>query len=388
MYRFYLFIIFTLLSPFAFSLNIKKSSDVYLPATFDTIADYAALLDYETDTVLFSKRGEEAMVPSSMSKLMSIYIAFNQLKLGAIKLDDEFTVSEKAWRMGGSRMFLNLGSKVKVEDLLRGIIVQSGNDATVVLAEGITGSEELFVHYMNETAKELGLKNSHFANSTGWPDSEHKMSAIDLTKLAARLIKDFPQYYHYFKERSFAYNKITQNNRNTLLGVGGVDGLKTGHTEDGGYGTTVSAARNNRRLIAVVNGLKGNKERSTEAERLLIYGFNNFQYHVFAKAGDIITKIPIWNGADLFINAVISEDLKILFPRNITKEKLMAEVEFQELIIAPIQQGQQIAVLNIKNGEQTIKSVNLYAQTICTEAGMIKRFWRNLKTLLGINIYK
>ena len=357
-----------------------------MPATFDTVADYAALLDYETNTVLFSKKGEEAMIPSSMSKLMSIYIAFHQLKSGAIKLDDEFTVSEKAWRIGGSRMFLEIGSKVKIKDLLNGIIVQSGNDATITLAEGIAGNEEAFVNYMNEAAKELGLKNSHFTNSTGWPDPEHKMSAIDLTKLAARLIKDFPEYYHYFKEQSFTYNKITQSNRNTLLGIGGVDGLKTGHTEHGGYGITVSAVKNNnRRLIAVVNGLKSNKERSTEAERLLIYGFNNFQYHVFSKAGEVITKIPVWEGTDLFVNAVILEDLIVPFPRNIDREKLITEVEFQNPVIAPIKQGQHIAVLNIKNGTQIIKSVNLYAQTDCAEAGMIKRFWRNLKIIFSVN---
>ncbi|AEI89126.1 MAG: D-alanyl-D-alanine carboxypeptidase [Candidatus Midichloria mitochondrii] len=388
MYRFYLFIILTLLPDLAFPLNIEKSFEIPLPSTFETIADYAALLDYETETVLFSKNGENAMIPSSMSKLMTIYIAFHQLKSGAIKLDDRFTVSEKAWKTGGSRMFLDLGSSVSVEDLLRGIIVQSGNDASIALAEGITGSEEVFVHYMNEAAKELGLKNSHFTNATGWPDPGHRTSAIDLTKLAAALIKNFPEYYHYFNEKTFTYNKISQENRNALLGVGGVDGLKTGHTDDGGYGIIASALKSDRRLIAVVNGLKNNKERSREADRLLTYGFNNFQYHIFAKAGAVITQVPIWNGADLFVNAVISEDLKVLFPRNVAREKLTTSVKFKEPLTAPIKQGEFVGILHIMNGEQIIKSVNLYSLSDIGEANVFKKFWRNLKTIFGFDIHQ
>lgn len=388
MYRFYLFIIFTLLPVLASPLNIEKLFEIPLPYAFRTIADYAALLDYETEAVLFSKNGENAMIPSSMSKLMTIYIAFHQLKAGAIKLDDKFTVSEKAWKIGGSRMFLDLGSNVAVEDLLRGIIVQSGNDASVALAEGIIGSEELFVHYMNEAAKELGLKNSHFTNATGWPDPGHRMSAIDLAKLSAALIKNFPKYYHYFNEKSFTYNKISQKNRNTLLGVEGVDGLKTGHTDDGGYGIAASALKNDRRLIAVVNGLKNNKERNREAERLLIYGFNNFRYHVFAKAGEVITQAPIWNGGDLFANAVVSEDLKVLLPRNIDREKLTTSIEFKEPLTAPIKQGEFIGVLNIKNGKQIIRSVNLYSLSDIGEANIFKKFWRNFKTIFGSDIHQ
>ncbi|MBN9543690.1 MAG: D-alanyl-D-alanine carboxypeptidase, partial [Alphaproteobacteria bacterium] len=222
----------------------------------ETKAPHAILVDYDTDTVIFEKEADVPTVPSSMSKLMTVYVIFDKLKKGELKLNERFLVSENAWRKQGSKMFLHVGSSVTLEDLIKGIIIQSGNDACITAAEGIAGTEEEFVNILNEKAKELGLTNSHFVNSTGWPDDNHKMSMRDLSILSKHLINDFPEYYSYFAEREFVYNNIKQQNRNLSLNrFNGVDGLKTGHTDAGGYGIAMSAQQKNRRLIVVVNGL-------------------------------------------------------------------------------------------------------------------------------------
>ena len=370
------------------SINAAEAPIVRLPNTFETAARNAVLFDYKTRTILFSKDGDQPMTPSSMSKLMTTYIAFQRIKEGLLKLDSEIKISRDAWKIGGSRMFLDIGSQVKVEDLLRGVIVQSGNDASVALAEGIAGSESIFVNYMNEAAQKLGLENSHFENATGWPDPNHKMSAVDLARLSYFLIKDFPDYYHYFAEKSFTYNKISQSNRNTLLGVSGVDGLKTGHTEEGGYGIVVSAIRNGRRLIAVVNGLKNEKERIEEVEKLLTYGANNFRHYIIAKKDDSLGSLPIWGGKDLFVDAVAYEDIEILVPRNEDPTRLTREVEYDEPILAPVTKGSVIGTLNIKNGDLILRSVPMYARTDIEEAGLVRKFWYNCKSLLGFKMHK
>ncbi|MEK9848811.1 MAG: D-alanyl-D-alanine carboxypeptidase family protein, partial [Rhodospirillaceae bacterium] len=234
--------------------------------TLETKARHALMIDMETNAVILEKAADEPMPPASMSKLMTIYMVFEKLKAGKLNLKDRFIVSEKAWRKGGSKMFVRVNRRVSVKDLLRGIIIQSGNDACIVIAEGLAGSEEAFAEEMNGKAAEIGLKNSQFKNATGWPAEGHYMSARDLATLSSKLIKDFPDYYPMFAEKSFRYSKIKQGNRNPLLyRRGGADGLKTGHTEASGYGLTASAQREGRRLLLVVNGLNSSRERASEA---------------------------------------------------------------------------------------------------------------------------
>ncbi|MEC8725219.1 MAG: D-alanyl-D-alanine carboxypeptidase family protein, partial [Pseudomonadota bacterium] len=243
-----------------------------------TAAPYAYILDLSTDTVLLSKQASIPMPPASMSKLMTVYMVFDRLKRGSLSLDDEFPVSRKAWKKGGSKMFVKVGDKVSVADLLRGIIVQSGNDACIVVAEAIGGSEDTFAEMMTEKGKEIGLKDSIFTNATGWPDPRHRMSARDLAILAKRLINEFPELYKMFNEKTFTYNNIKQGNRNPLLYRNiGADGLKTGHTVAAGYGLASSAQRGDRRIVVVVNGLKSVRQRSKESFRLMEWAFKAFK---------------------------------------------------------------------------------------------------------------
>ena len=221
----------------------------------DTAARWAFVQDFATGAALLDKNADVEMPPSSMTKLMTIFLVYERLQQGKMKLDDELLVSERAWHMGGSKMFVQIGTQVRVEDLIRGVIVQSGNDACIVLAEAISGSEEQFAELMNQKAKELGLTNSFFKNSTGWPDPEQHMSCRDIATLARRIIHDFPEYYHYDAEKTFKYNNIEQGNRNPLVQKGTADGLKTGHTEAGGYGVVASTKRGERRVILVLNGM-------------------------------------------------------------------------------------------------------------------------------------
>ena len=298
-------------------------------ATFDTKAKYALLIDADTGYIMYDKKSDIAMPPASMSKLMTAYMIFDALKSGKITEDDEFVVSENAWRKGGAKsgsstMFLNPKQKVKVRDLLRGIIVQSGNDACIVAAEGLSGSEEAFADQMNHKAKELGLKDSTFYNATGLPQPGHVMSARDLAVLARALMRDFPEYYSIYSQKEFKYNGIKQGNRNPLLyTMDGADGLKTGHTEASGYGLTGSVkTRDGRRLIMVVNGLKSMNDRSSESQKLVGYGLANFENLLLYKKGAVLETIPVWYGQSETVEAVVPEDMLITLPRG-QKTKLM-----------------------------------------------------------------
>ena len=282
----------------------------------DTEARQAIVVDWDTGTVLFEKNADEPMHPSSMSKLMTVYMLFDALKNGSVKLDDEFPVSEKAWRMGGSKMFVDLGAKVKVEDLIQGIVVQSGNDACIVVAEGLGGTEEAFAEKMNQKAKEIGLEHSTFKNATGWPDPEHLMTARDLSILARRTIADFPQYYHYYGEIDFTYHGIKQGNRNPLLYKDlGADGLKTGHTDEGGFGLTGSAKRGDRRLIMVLNGLPTMKSRFEESERVMEWGFREFDNYTVFKKDAAVSEAEVWLGDQAMVPLVTESDLKVTLPK-------------------------------------------------------------------------
>lgn len=304
----------------------------------DTAAKYALILDFNTGAVLLDKEGEVPMPPSSMTKLMTAYIVYGMLKSGRLTLNQELPVSERAWRMQGSKMFVPLGEGVKVEDLIRGVIVQSGNDACIVLAEAVAGSEEQFAELMNAKAKELGLTNSTFRNSTGWPDPQQRMSCHDIATLARRIIVDFPEYYHYDSEKTFKYNNINQENRNPLVQKGVADGLKTGHTEEGGYGLVASAQRGGRRVVVVVNGLTSMHQRAEESERLLEWSFREFENVTLFTAGDTVETAKVWLGAKPTVPLVGGKDLVITMPRQ-WRRSASVQVEYKTPVPAPVGRG-------------------------------------------------
>lgn len=350
-------------------------------APLETLAREALLMDVTTGTVLFEKNADEMMTPSSMSKLMTLYVVFDRLKNGSVKLEDTFPVSERAWRMGGSKMFVELNNRIKVGDLIQGVAVQSGNDACVVLAEGLSGSEEDFALEMNRVAKEkLGLEKSHFSNASGWPDPRHQMTARELGVLGAHLIEDFPEYYPIFAEPEFTYHGIRQQNRNPLLGNGelGVDGLKTGHTEEAGYGIVMSAKQGERRLLLVVNGLSSMKERATETERLLRYGFREFEVQTPFKAGDVLGTVPVWMAKGGEVSMVVGEDVKVTLPRH-NRGAISMSLEYQSPLSAPVKKGQQIGRLFIQFSEAEPRMVPVLAAEDVEPLSGFGRIWPALK---------
>lgn len=309
---------------------------------FDTLARFALVTEADTHTVLLDKNAEARMAPASMSKLMTAYVVFSMLKQGRITLSDELPVSEKAWRLGGSKMFVAIGARIKVDDLLRGMLVQSGNDACVVLAEGLAGSEDAFVDQMNRKAHEIGLKDSHFANVTGLPDPNEWMTARDLTTLALRLIKDFSEYYHYFAEKDFNFNNIDQGNRNPLLyKVPGADGLKTGHTDESGYSLIGSVVRGDRRVIVVVSGLPTMKDRASESERLVEWAFREFNNYKLFSAGEKVDDADVWLGGEAKVAMTVADDLTVTLPRRARRD-MKVTVTYDRPIPAPIKQGDEI----------------------------------------------
>ena len=348
----------------------------------ETNAKQALLYDQETKTIIFEKNADDLMSPSSMSKIMTIYLLFKKMKEGDVKLDDKFKVSKKAWKKGGSRMFLNLNSFVTVEDLIRGIIVQSGNDACITLAEGISGSEDEFVYEMNLLAEEIGLKDSTFKNSTGWPDADHLMTARDLLTLAERTIQDFPEYYHYYTEREFEYNKIKQFNRNPLIFSDlNADGLKTGHTSLGGYGLVASVEKKNRRLILILNGLKSNKERRNESERLIKLGFNQFKNINVINMDTVIDDIPVWGGKKKIVSIYSKEKINITVPKRL-KKNLKFSIKYKTPIIAPIKKDQKIAEFLIKKNNEILKKYDLFSNEEVPKLNFLGKVFQNLKYLI------
>ncbi|HMA14571.1 MAG: D-alanyl-D-alanine carboxypeptidase family protein [Bacteroidota bacterium] len=348
----------------------------------ETQAEEAFLIDFETGAVLLDKNGDLPMPPSSMSKMMTTYIVFERLQENLLSLDDQFTVSEKAWRMGGSKMFVEIGNQVRVEDLLRGVIVQSGNDACIVLAEGIAGSEEAFAELMNEKAREIGLTSSHFTNATGWPDPNQRVTSRDLATLAKRIIEDHPEFYHYYAEKEFTWHEIRQGNRNPLLYRNiGADGLKTGHTEEAGYGLTASAVQNERRLILVVNGLPSMQARADESDRLLSWGFREFDNYALFKSGDVVDEAPVWLGEDETVPLVIPQDLKVTLPRN-DRRGMQVAVVYDGPIPAPIPAGQEIARLRVTWPDGVPVEVPLQAGAEVEQLGPFGRIAASIKFLL------
>ena len=323
----------------------------------ETAALHAILIDTSTGTILMEKDADVATAPASMSKIMVLYMLFERLAEGNLTMEDTFAVSEKAWRMGGSKMFVGVNTRVTISDLLRGVIVQSGNDASIVIAEGLGGTESNFAVEMTERGAELGLTNSVFKNATGWPEEGHVMSARDIATLALRLITDFPQYYAIFAETSFTYNDIKQSNRNPLLyDFPGADGLKTGHTEASGYGLAASAVRNGRRLILILNGLESVQDRTREAERLLDWGFREFANYTLFTEGEVVDNAPVWLGVQATVPLVIQDELTLTLSRT-ARRNMTVKTVYQSPIQARIETGTELAKLVIEGPD--IPSVEL-----------------------------
>ncbi len=305
-------------------------------AQVTTKAKQAIILDYDTGAVLFEKNADQQMPTSSMSKVMSMYLVFDALKKGDLSLSDTLLVSEKAWKKGGSKMFVPVGEQVKVEDLIRGVVIQSGNDATIVLAEGIAGDEVSFAAALNKKAGELKMNNSHFMNASGWPDPDHYSTARDLAILAKATIGNFPKYYPYYAEKEFTYHKIRQTNRNPLLYKNiGADGLKTGHTESGGYGLIGTGVRDGRRVIMVLNGMESKKERTQESTRLLQWGLNGFSNISLFNDDRILDKANVYLGTKNSVKLKAARALNITVPK-LYKSDLKIEVKYKSPLKAPI----------------------------------------------------
>ena len=341
----------------------------------DTQASHAILIDSDTGAVLLEKSADEHMPTSSMSKTMTMYMVFEALKEGRLHLDDELMVSEKAWRMQGSKMFIKVGDKVKVEDLIRGVLIQSGNDAGGrALAEGIAGSEDAFADAMNTKAhQQLGMKNSHFMNASGWPVDNHYSTARDLALLADHLIRDFPEYYDYFGEKDFTYNHIHQENRDPLLShLPGADGLKTGHTDIAGFGLIGSAKRGDRRLILVMNGLPDIKAREDEGVRLLEWGFRNFEEKTFVKKGDVVDTAKVWLGRQDEVPLIASQDLKTVLPVSRVAETKFS-ISYMGPLKAPIAKGDAVAKLRVNIPGQAPVEMDLLAGEDVQRLGALAR---------------
>jgi serine-type D-Ala-D-Ala carboxypeptidase (penicillin-binding protein 5/6) len=343
---------------------------------FNSSAPTAILIDAESGTVLFERNADELVPPASLSKLMTQEVVFNELAQGRLKLDDEFLVSTNAWRTGGapsrtSSMFAPINSRVRVEDLLRGAIVQSGNDACIALAEGIARSEDKFAALMTKRARDIGLTKSTFANSTGLPNDRQRMTARELGRLARHIIHTYPEYYKIYGEREFTFNKIRQFNRNPLLALNiGVDGLKTGFVREAGYGLVASAVQNDLRLIVVVNGLKSEKERSDEARRLLEWGFNNFQSSTLFADGQVIAHAKVYGSGS--VPLVAGREVKLMSQRGV-RDRIVARVVYTGPVRPPVQKGQRIGALKVWRGDSVVLEVPLQAAEPVEQGALPRR---------------
>ena len=320
---------------------------------FSTTAKTALVIDNTTGEVLLSKDINRPIPPASMSKLMTLWMVFESLDEGKLEMDDTFKVSKKAWKKGGSKMFLREGENVKIEDLIKGVIIQSGNDACIVLAEGLAGTEENFAELMTIRAKEIGLTNSNFKNSTGWPDPEHKMSSKDLVVLATKIREEYPSYYEIFNSLEFTWDGISQANRNPLLSMNlGADGLKTGYTEEAGYGLIASAKQNERRITFVITGLKSTGQRAREAKGITTWAFKKFKLKKYFKKSSTILEAPVWRGKKERVKLSASNNIQILIA-NDSEENTKMHVVLEEPLIAPLKKGQRV------NGHLVIETAPL-----------------------------
>lgn len=354
----------------------SAASDPIIPAPPQLAASAYLLIEATTGEVLVDFNSDQRLPPASLTKMMTSYVAASELERGTISKADMVSISVRAWRMQGSRMFIQEGTKVKLDDLLRGIIIQSGNDASVALAEHIAGSEEAFADLMNQHALRLDMTDTNFVNATGWPDENHYTSARDLAKLAIALINVHPEHYKIYSEKTFTFNDITQRNRNSLLFRDNtVDGVKTGHTDAAGYCLVSSAMQNGMRLVSVAMGANSESSRSTESQKLLTYGFRYFETVNLYESDVSLRKVRVWGGTHQSINLGLVEDVVLTIPRG-SRDNLMANVEINQEIHAPLQKGQQLGSLTIAGG--TSLSTPLVALNAVEEAGFFSRLWDTL----------
>lgn len=342
-------------------------------ASQETKAKQAYITDFDTGQVLLSKNAYEKMPTSSMSKVMTSYMVFDALQNETITMDSKFKVSEKAWRKGGSKMFVEVGKEIKVKDLLRGVIVQSGNDATIVLAEGISGSEDAFAKAITEKALELGMEDSNFVNASGWPDPDHYSTAHDLNVMAKAMIKNFPERYKMFSEKEYSYNNIKQQNRNPLLYRDiGADGLKTGHTEAGGYGLIGTAKKNGRRVVMVLNGMESEKQRAEESVRLIQWALNSFTNIELSKKGKVVAAAPVVFGNADVVSLILDQDINVTIPKA-ARDKYQVSVQYKSPLTAPVAKGEEVGKITFN-----VPGMDSFSYPLVAEKGIEKNgFFKN-----------
>lgn len=343
------------------------------PPGIATEAKHALVIEAETGTVLLSKAADQPFPPASMAKMMTAYVVFGMLKDGRAKLTDTLPVSREAWRLGGSKMFVPIGKRVPIDDLLQGVIVDSGNDACLVLAQGLAGSEPGFAALMNRAAKRIGLRDSHFANVTGLPDPDERMSARDLATLALHTIRDFPHYYHYYGEKEFTFSNIKQGNRNPLLYADiGADGLKTGHTQESGFSLTASVKSGKRRIVLVLSGLRTSRARARESERVARWALRAFKDYRLFRPGETVVDAPVWLGADGRVPLTVDKDLTVTLSRT-ARPDMKVVARYDSPIPAPVRKGERVGDVTVTAPGATPVTVPLVAAAGVTRLGAFGR---------------
>ncbi len=352
-------------------------------ANFQSKAKFAILMDGKTGSVLYEKNADSLMPPASMSKMMTLAIIFSEMKKGNLKLDDEIFISENAWRNGGApsgtaAMFASINSKVSLLDIIQGIVVQSGNDACIAIAEHLAGSEAAFAQRMNDYGRKIGLKKSTFRNATGLPNPDHLMTARDIALLSVHLIAEYPEYYQYFAQKEFKYKRYRFYNRNTLINLNiGVDGLKTGYTKEAGYGIAVSAKRNDRRLVAVIGGMKSKNARVSAARRILEWGFNSFRKFQLFENEEIVTSLRVWGGDKSYVKVIGKDGVQIYLP-SFGPQKLKSSVVYKGPLKPPIKKGDQIATFRVVTENGAASEAPLYAAEDIAPSSFI---WQGVDSL-------
>ncbi len=362
--------------------TLQAAGPIFTPAAPSIAASSYFLMDFNSSRILAEKDPDKRVAPASLTKIMTAYVVFRELKAGHLTLDEKVTISQNAWETGGSKMFVEVNKQVPVEDLLQGMVIQSGNDASVALAEHVAGSEQTFATMMNEQASRLGMVNSNFENATGLPMPNHYSSARDLALLAQALIKEFPEYYRWDSQKEFTYNNITQQNRNQLLWRDeSVDGVKTGFTDDAGYCMVASAKREDMRLISVVMGTASPNARANESQSLLNYGFRFFETHKLYDAGKSLAEARVRKGETSKLAVGVAEDIYVTAPRKHFNE-LKAETQVDKAVLAPINEGDAVGTLNVTLSGEVVMSKPLVAMDAVAEGGLFRRLYDAVLVLL------
>ena len=362
-----------------FISSFAMASPALIPSPPQVAASSYILIDANTGSILIDEDSDKRLPPASLTKMMTAYIVEHEVAEGRINLYDEVPISVKAWKTGGSKMFIKEGTKVVLEDLLKGVIIQSGNDASIALAEYVAGSEMAFADIMNQQAALLGMKNTNFENATGLPSENHYSTARDMSLLAQAIINNYPDLYVLYSEKYFTYNNIRQPNRNRLLWRDKtVDGIKTGHTEEAGYCLVASAVRDDMRLISVVMGTRSENSRAQESQKLLNYGFRYFETHTLYKSGESILSSPVWLGLNDEVQLGLAKNVVITIPRG-QKDNLKAELLVDPVVKAPLNVGQTLGQLELSLNDEIIVSESLVSLEPVPEAGFFKRLWDTVK---------